>query len=465
MCIRDSNGAVDSDGPFEGFKSPVFPYLIGNSFYSKLNEFNFQINSNQDAIDLNDSNWLRNTTPYNLIDGTLRYEYLTLPNDLNQTVDIKGVLPGGVDKIGISTSGEYYQVGESVIFKPSSTQGSGANAKISSIKGQEVKTISTGSSIIQGVEIYPSTINGQYDVISAHPHNFKLNDYILVSGLSTTSSRIEGSYRIGITTNNYSLRGAGSTDTGVGNIEATGIVTYFNVEGNIITKPNDIFKIGSELVKVLNPDASQSRLRILRGQNGTAGSAHTVTTTLFDQQRGLTINPGFHTTDNVKRNTEIYFDPSESVSVGVGIGTTLSFSNPGAGISELFVPSKSIYISNHNLETGDKLTYSTNTGTALSVRYNESSAIVPLTDGQTLYAAKISSDLVGLSTVVVGLGSTGTFVGIASAYSDSSTLYFTGIGTGVYQSLKTNYPSITGELKRNLVTCLLYTSSEPTRPY
>ena len=442
---------LDSDGPFEGFKSPVFPYLIGDSFNSKVNTFNLQRLSNQDSIDLNDTNWSRNTTPYNLIDGTLQYEYIAIPNDLSQTVDITSVTPGSVDKIGINTGGYDYKVGDSVVFDETGTKGYGANAKVSSVKGQQVKSVSLGTTSIEGVEFYSST-NDTYEVVATNPHEFKLNDNIIVSGLSTTSSKLEGAYNIGITTANYSLTGAGSTSSGVGNISVTGIVTYFSVDSTITAKPNDIFKIGTEQIKVLNPEPTKSRLRVLRGQNGTTGSAHTVTTTLFEQQRRLTINAGFHTTDSIKRNTELYFDPSESVSVGVGIGTTLSFSNPGAGISELFVPSKSIYIPNHNLETGDVLTYNSNTGTALSVRYNESSSIVSLTDGQELYAAKISSDLVGIATVFVGVGTTGTFTGIASAYSNSSTLFFTGIGTGVYHSFKTNYKPITGNIKRNLVT-------------
>ena len=442
---------LDSDGPFEGFKSPVFPYLIGDSFNSKVNDFNLQINSNQDDLDLNETDWSRNTDPYNLIDDTLRYEYLSIPDDLSQTVDISSVLPGSVDSIGVSTGGNDYKVGEFVVFKNSDTQGSGANAKISVLKGKAVNSISLGTTSIDDVEFY-SKSNGDYEVVFPSPHNFKLNDHILVSGLSTTTSKLEGAYKIGITTANYSLIGGGRTSGGVGNISATGIVTFFNVSGNIVAEPNDIFKIGEEEIKVLNPEPTKSRLRILRGQNGTAGSSHTVTSTLFEQQRRLTINAGFHTTDTIKRNTEIYFDPSESVSVGVGIGTTLSFSNPGAGVSELFVPSKSIFLPNHKLETGDKLTYNSNTGTALSVRYNESSSIVSLTDGQTLFAAKITPDLIGISTVLVGLGTTGSFTGIASDFSNSSTLFFTGIGTGVFHSFKTNYDPIIGNVKRNLVT-------------
>ena len=48
------------------------------------------------------------------------------------------------------------------------------------------------------------------------------------------------------------------------------------------------------------------------------------------------------------------------------------------------------------------------------------------------------------------MGTTGTWVGIATTA--SSTFFFTGLGTGVYHSLKTNYDPITAEVSRNLVT-------------
>ncbi|GAF75566.1 unnamed protein product, partial [marine sediment metagenome] len=75
-----------------------------------------------------------------------------------------------------------------------------------------------------------------------------------------------------------------------------------------------------------------------------------------------------------------------------------------------------------------------------------------LTQGQTVYAAKITNDLIGISTARVGLGSTGSFVGINST-TNTSTLYFIGVGTGVYHSLKTNYDNtLIGSLSRSLVT-------------
>ena len=60
-----------------------------------------------------------------------------------------------------------------------------------------------------------------------------------------------------------------------------------------------------------------------------------------------------------------------------------------------------------------------------------------------LFVAKLTDDLIGLSTVRIGLGTPGDgvdpediFVGAAATTKKQSLLYFTGIGTGVYHSLK-----------------------------
>ena len=101
--------------------------------------------------------------------------------------------------------------------------------------------------------------------------------------------------------------------------------------------------------------------------------------------------------------------------------------------------------------TGDALTYNTNVGTAISVSTDGVDGFA-LTQGQTVYAARLSDDLIGIATAQVGVGSTGSFVGINST-TTVSTLYFTGIGTGVYHSFKTNYENvITGSLNRSMVT-------------
>ena len=447
------NSLADSSGVFAKYKRPTFPYLIGQNYKSKPNEFNFEKSSNQEEIDLNKTNWSRNTSYFNLINENASYDYLPIPNLLNQTVDIKYASPGFIENIGIVTGGNNYKVNDSVVFNESGTSGYNVSVRVSRLKGKTINSVSVATSTISSVEIYPTNNTGSITIFSPNPHNYSNKDIISISGLNTTSALIEGSYQVGISTiNTLSLVAA------VGTTAVTGLVTYFSVGGNLNSsyiRENDVFTIGTEKVKILNIDAQSSRIRVLRSISGSVGSAHTATEVLYENPRKLIANSGFKTSSDYKINKQIYFNPAESVGLGtmsgVGIGTTIFFSNPGAGITQIFIPTRTIYIPNHQLETGDQLTYSTNGGNPLVVSFT-GIGTTTISDNSSVYVAKISNDLVGIATVKVGLGSTGTFVGITSTTSTSSTLYFTGIGSGIYHSFQTNYSVITGKISRNLAT-------------
>ena len=70
-----------------------------------------------------------------------------------------------------------------------------------------------------------------------------------------------------------------------------------------------------------------------------------------------------------------------------------------------------------------------------------------------MYVAKISDNVIGIQTFKVGIGSTGTFVGVADTTMNSGLLFFTGIGTGSNHSLKTVRENVVNaEVSRNRVT-------------
>jgi len=444
-----------SSDSFGNYRLPVFPYIIGNKFKSTPNEFNFSRFSNQDDINLNETKWARNTSQYNLLKTGSSYPYLSLPNDLDQTIDIKYASSGFIENVDIINGGLNYKVNDKVIFDDEGTSGFGFASKVSRIGGKTINSISVANTTIYNAEIY-SLEGGKNSLIvqSDSPHNLTNTDLVAISGLNTTSSLIGGSYTIGVSTNILSV----SNPSGIGSVGVTGIVTFISVGGNLSPssiRENDIYRIGNEKVKILNVDRNSSRIRVLRSVEGSVGSAHSYTGVLYESPRRFAINAGDTTSYAYKANKEIYFNPKESLGVGtisgVGIGSTLTFSNPGVGITQIFIPTRTIYFPNHNLETGDSLIYSTNIGTSISVSNNGMSSWI-LNDQSVVYVAKITNDLIGISTVKVGLGSTGTFVGIATTTTSSSILYFTGIGTGTYHSFKTNYPKLSGQVSKNIVT-------------
>jgi len=447
FCTIDSS-SVETSGSFQNYKKPIFPYVIGNYFKSKPIEFNFLGSSNQDQIDFKNLKLLRNTTPYNLTKSRSGYDFLLNPNNVKKQIsEIKNVSVGNVQNIGIDTGGNNYQVGDKVNFDNSYTSGRSVYAKISSVIGKEITQVSTATSSFENVEFIPS--NNKFIGFTTIPHNFSNGDLVTL----TSQYEINKSSSIKVSSNILTLR------SGIGSAQYTGIVTYFNVSGFLNypkIKENDIYQIGNEQIKILNIDLSNSRIRVLRNYDNNIGlTTYSAGIALSEKTSKFELNFGISSTSyQYNLNRELYFDPKESIglgnSAGVGIGSTLIFSNPGSGITSLTIPTQTIYLPNHQLNTGDLLVYSNNGGDSISVSTDGQSNFI-LSDKAILYTAKISNDLIGISTFKVGLGTTGSFVAIGAT--SASILYFTGIGTGSYHSFKTNYENILkGKISKNVVT-------------
>jgi hypothetical protein len=115
----------------------------------------------------------------------------------------------------------------------------------------------------------------------------------------------------------------------------------------------------------------------------------------------------------------------------------------------LNIPTKSIYLPNHKINTGDKLIYNSYEGNPISISTNGVN-IFELRGNSTVYAVKLSQDLIGISTLPVSINVNGEISGIGT---NNSIVYFSEIGTGSYHSFKTNYPNILrGSLSRNIST-------------
>ena len=290
---------ADTQSPFTGFRRPKFPYMVGDNFHAKPNEFNFKKIANQDDFDFNQSNYIKNTAPFNFIDGrSTRYKYLSLPSDLTQEIEITNAARGSVNSVGIVTGGNNYRVNDPLVFNEENTGGTGVSARVSHVLGRPVESVSLATSSISGIEFYPSGERGKYILFAENAHNFNNEDFINISGVSTSGSKLERVYVVGVATNVFRVAGVGTTSSGIGTVEATGIVTFINVTGDLNypnVRENDILQIGTEQVRVLNVDSRLSRLRVRRSVNGVVGVSHTVGTGVTSLQRKMTISAGFKT--------------------------------------------------------------------------------------------------------------------------------------------------------------------------
>ena len=424
---------------------PEFPYLVGNQFKSKPIQFNFDVSSNSDVIDINSTKWLRNTYPYNQTKLNGSYDYFLNSVDLKVDSTINEVSSGKIDSISIISGGQNYKVGDKIRFD-STSKAINASAIVSKLKGVTVDGISCETIAIQNIEFDKQ--GSLYIGYSTSPFNLTNRSIVNIS-----SQYEEEQYkRIFIEENILRLR------TGVGTIGDTGISTYINVNGNLnsnFIRENDIYKLNNEEIKVLNVDNISSRIRILRAQNGTSGlSSYSAGLALTESPRKFRTDYAISENYRNTTNRELYFNPSESVGLGttsgVGITSTLYFSNSGVGNTFITIPTRSIYIPNHNLFTGDKITYQTNDGSPITVEYPVGVG-TDLDSYSELFVAKISNDLIGITSIKVGLNSEGNYVGIETT-STIDLLYFTGIGTNSYHSFKTVYNDVLNvEVSKNTV--------------
>ena len=449
-----------TDGAFKGYYQPQFPYVIGTSFYSKPNTLNWSKEFDQEKYDLNNSGWFRNTLDYRFKLSNSSYNFVFDPDAVKtQEVNIDYASTGEVDAVGVLTGGTNYNINDRVLFDNSLTGGTNAAAKVSNLYGKQLSALSVATTSFSEVEFATRDAVGNIVGFTTSPHGLKNGETLSISGLSTYFAKIEGSYNIGIRTDNF------VTTLGIGSTNSTGLTTYFYTTGFLdfpYIRENDILGIGNtEKVKVLNIDRVGKRIRVLRAVDGTVGFAYSASILLKENPRKFTINTGFKTDYSYSPNREIYFDPNESVGVGTsaiaGIGSTITFSMPGIGATQVFVPHQQIYIPNHGLKTGEKVRYSTHGGTGIQCWH----AITGITSGTTfalpeatdLYIANFGRNFIGISTVKVGLGTTGSFVGVGSTTTQTLP-FFKNFGIGDYHSFTTKRTIITGEIGKNIVTAV-----------
>jgi len=168
---------------------------------------------------------------------------------------------------------------------------------------------------------------------------------------------------------------------------------------------------------------------------------------------------------DLRNSTDSSFDISKKKIISVGTTSiTIDFDTTalsGSGVTSYLdkwntvdIPIQSLYLPNHQFYTGQKVLYYSNVGTGITVSI--ASSIQILKDGQELYVARISDNLIGISTVKVGVGTTGNFVGIETS---TNLLEFVGFGTGLCHSFKTTNIPLLSSIQQHLVS--VYTETDP----
>ena len=383
----------------QGDLVPKFPYFIGDTYRSKPDADNFSIT--QTNFDLNENNLARNTLPYAVADPTAGNDFFIESNEiLEQNSVVESVTQGSVEGFQIVESGTNYKVNDNLSFDNSNTSGGGASAFISKIEGKEISSVTTTVQTYDDV-VYVRDNDTQVSAFISTSHTFSDNDNIVVSGLSTSISGLTDSHKVGVSSEIvvlYKAMGANATAGVVTDIYVSSIPDRVSAGSSI--------GIGTEKLQVLNVFNERKILRVKRGVVG--GTGHALSDTVSTVPHKFTI-PLVTDPFESKVNDKVFFNPAEQVGLGLTAGTVVAMAKSfttGERSKVISVPAKSIFLPNHPFVNNQQLTFIIpsgganivcGTGITQSVNAN-----FDLTSGSTVFAKRISSDLVGLSTVKNG---------------------------------------------------------------
>jgi hypothetical protein len=114
--------------------NPEFPYILGENYYSLPVDSNY--NSSISQLDLpKNVKRLRTTNDYN--------------NGFGVNAKIDSVKSGFVEGVDVVSSPKSFKVGNKLVFDNFDTEGSGASAFVSSVKGEDVLSIKSKGSVVK----------------------------------------------------------------------------------------------------------------------------------------------------------------------------------------------------------------------------------------------------------------------------------------------------------------------------
>jgi len=417
-----------------GKLEPKFPYFIGDSFRSKP-----VVEDLDQSFDFNNSRLVRNTFPYRIDQENSGNDFIIESNEFfNQITNIESVSEGDISSVTVINPGQDYKIGNLLTFENEGTGGGGISAKVSRISGFNVNNVQTT------YDNFENTVITWQDkqslrVYTSGYHSLNSGDSITISGISTFVEDLLGSHIIGVS----SVRTALSEDIPAN----VGLVTDIYVSSiGINVGSGTTIGIGTEMLSVLNRFDSDNILRVKRGATGTAHTSGDIVDYFADSFTIPLETEYFEST----RNTKIYFNPVESVGVGINTGAETSINYYiGNTPKVISVPSQSIYIPNHPFKDKQRLTLTIPASSnALTVSDTSGGSTFDLPSSgssQDVYVINKSKDFVGLTTLV-GLTTSG------------GGLFFTNNGSDNYEySLETNYVELTATAKRIKATVSIST--------
>jgi len=396
----------------KGNKVGRFPYFIGPKYKSKLIEENINKILDQ-SLDFNNTSLKRNTSPYKTNDEFASYDFfpINLSNE-KQTSKVSKISSGIVTSVEIINAGKDYNVGDTINIEDESK--SKSTVRVTSLEGKKVTSIVNTTKKYENVKIY--SVGNSGSILYILPsHDIKNNTKVDITGVSTNFANLEGNKTVSV--DRFGSRILNEVPE-FDDLEASG--RYHSAVSGIVTDiqvenlPN-IVSIGSS-VKIThnsnsgNTDHYFSVLNVFRNEN-VLRVKKTNVVGFISEYSNVSFLPHYIKLDDILNDGiklpkyKRYFNPLESVGVGdtVGISTEIKFS-VGTNQFTRNIPTQSIYLPNHNLITGQKVTISRPNASSDNfslTEFERDFSLFPTAGLSTeVYIIKKTEDLIGITTNV-----------------------------------------------------------------
>ena len=431
-------GLSTSTNKLEG----VYPYFIGNTYRSPLINDNLILTHD---FDFNNSNLIRNTTPYNIGEKFADNDFIIESNEyIRQISNIETVSKGSVDSISILDGGDNYKVGDLTSFDHDNTNGSGFSAEVSEIVGLGVSRVETNLERFNNA-VFLWNSNNEVEVHYSPVIELNNQDSVFISGINTSIPPLTSSFNIGVSTDTISLGKSMTTGNSSGVIQDI----FVNKIPNTVSIGGSL-RIGvgnsTETLKVLNVYNRNKIIRVFRN----VGIAHTFGSNIDVLNNRFTIPVNTNKFDS-KLNDIVYFNSVQSIGVGTdGVGYSTSYF-VGETVTQVSIPERAIYLPNHPFVTGQKLRLTkpnvSNAELDVSTTNSASGSFeIPFT-GQSstdVYVIKKDENYIGIVTTRAGVANT------------SDGLYFlgngvSGIGSGLY-NFTSQFNQVIGDVDKITTT-------------
>lgn len=378
--------------PFTGTIIGRFPYFIGENYRSFYDQELFNILTHD--FDFNSSNLIRNTLPYKVNEVYADNDFIVESNEiLSQKTIVESINTGKIDGFSIISAGDNYSVNDSVIFENEPS----LFVKVSEIEGKDILKIETINDLY--IDSIVTRLDDNRIKVTILPyHDIEENDFVKLSGFSTSLVNLFGIYNAGFSTYFTVL------SSNIPNSSTTGLVTTFGIS-YIPTKISigSSIKINSEDFEVIDVYTEQSSLKVRRSSTGISHSEGSFVEFLPTDFEVVTKNivPDFDS----KINDLVYFNSKESIGLGTVSGITSSIQTYINGLKfERQVPTQSIYIKNHPFKTNQKVILTKENASTQLLVSNEPDSLsfnLPFSGNtQELYVINKSKDFIGLVTSV-----------------------------------------------------------------